>query len=190
MIYLDEVQEQAKLIHGKQESEQRSAAVGRGWWRLTGKGSGGTILGYRNILILSGVDISQVYTLKCSWKLCAFDVWKLNPNNIFVLWKNQTKQIKTNKTMIFNEPKRAHKTKPSYQDIVETAHTEVASLAKRQKQIAMNKEEQLPRRPVTCKAIQKNNQLTEATRQRLPSVTAELSPGIIKVCEKGWRGTA
>ena len=90
--------------------------------------------------------------------------------------------------MIFNEPKWAHKTKPSYQDILETAHTEIASLAKRQKR--WTKQEQLSRRAVTCKAIRKNNQLTEATRQRLPSVTAELSSGIIKVCAKGWRDTS
>ena len=43
---------------------------------MIGKGSKGTILGSRSILILFGVDISQVYTLNCSCKLCASDVCK------------------------------------------------------------------------------------------------------------------
>ena len=68
-------------------------------------------------------------------------------------WKKRQNKLEQTRP-IFDKPEKAHKTKLEYQDIMEVAHVEITFLAKRQKQIVMNKAEQLSRRAGTCIAIQ------------------------------------
>ena len=91
--------------------------------------------------------------------------------------------------MIFDQPKRAHKAKLSYQDIVKAARPEIAFLANRQKHIVLNKARAtFQKSRHICSHSEKESADRGYPSKRISSVKAELSSNIIKVCEKGLMG--
>ena len=86
----------------------------------------------------------------------------MNTHTIFSYFggKRQNKSKQTRP--IFDWPQKAHKTKQDYQDIMEVTHVEKTFLAKRQKQIVMNKARATFQKGRHMHSRSENNQLMGA----------------------------